>query len=501
MTLQQRMIKMNFRCASSPPPVKFLFGCMAALLLCSEVALAEGISYVEAEQQALTSSYSTQASQAFEQAARLDAQATKGLGRPRIDLNVRAYKFHSEVDLPLDSFKQNLENTLSQRLSEQLSQVGGVLPPDVLNTIQTGANTAISDGINQFPNYANLSIEDEVIRPTISLVMPIYTGGLIKSAKQIATIQAMRAQLSTEQQQDIQRFEIIQAYFNTQLQTQLVKSSQFNADAMQKHVNNVFKLEQQGFISKGQRMQFEVARNNALRLLQNAQSNLNSSQFQLNHLLHQQTNGNLTTPLFVNTKQTLPLNQFLSSYPNQSNLIRKMQIDTQLADENVKAQRAAKKPTVFAFAEYSLDKNENWIVGVVARYNLFGGLDKNKSIESAELKRYGSQLLVERTKQEIENIIQKSYSEMGSSQQTQTLLNDNKRAALENLRIQELSFRENMGTANQVIDAQNAVQVIDTEMAINAYKYVLSLATLLQSHGSISQFKTYLNQPNTVYIY
>lgn len=58
-----------------------------------------------------------------------------------------------------------------------------------------------------------------------------------------------------------------------------------------------------------------------------------------------------------------------------------------------------------------------------------------------------------------------------------------------------------MGTANQVIDAQNAVQVIDTEMAINAYKYVLSLATLLQSHGSISQFKTYLNQPNTVYIY
>ncbi|MFX6891841.1 TolC family protein, partial [Acinetobacter baumannii] len=85
-----------------------------------------------------------------------------------------------------------------------------------------------------------------------------------------------------------------------------------------------FKLEQQGFIRKGQRMQFEVARNNALRLLQNAQSNLNSSQFQLNHLLHQQTNGNLTTPLFVNTKQTLPLNQFLSSYPNQSNLIRKM---------------------------------------------------------------------------------------------------------------------------------------------------------------------------------
>lgn len=108
--------------------------------------------------------------------------------------------------------------------------------------------------------------------------------------------------------------------------------------------------------------------------------------------------------------------------------------------------------------------------------------------------------MVERTKQEVENIIQKSYSEMISAQKTQQLLQENKQAALENLRIQNLSFKENMGTANQVIDAQNALNVLDSEMAINAYKYVMSLATLLQSHGSIDQFKTYLNQPNTVYI-
>ncbi len=35
---------------------------------------------------------------------------------------------------------------------------------------------------------------------------------------------------------------------------------------------------------------------------------------------------------------------------------------TQLAQANVKAQQAAKKPNVFAFGEYSLDQNENWIV-------------------------------------------------------------------------------------------------------------------------------------------
>ena len=39
-----------------------------------------------------------------------------------------------------------------------------------------------------------------------------------------------------------------------------------------------------------------------------------------------------------------------------------------------------------------------------------------------------------------------------------------------------------------------------TEMAVNAYKYILSLATLLQSYGSIDEFKLYVNQPRTDYI-
>lgn len=55
-----------------------------------------------------------------------------------------------------------------------------------------------------------------------------------------------------------------------------------------------------------------------------------------------------------------------------------MQMDTELAKANVKAQQAAKRPNVFAFGEYSLDQHQNWIVGVAARYNLFSGIDKTR---------------------------------------------------------------------------------------------------------------------------
>ena len=475
---------------------------LSSTTLYATTTLAQSISYAQAEQSVLNDSYSTQANQALQQASKLEAEATKGLGLPRVDLNVRAYAFHNEVDIPLDSFKNNLEQTLSNGVNSQIDQWQNSNPNigSLADPLRNGVNQTIHSGVGLLPDSANVVLEDQVIRPTVSVLMPLYTGGLTSSAKEVAHIKAQRSQLNTQQQQDLQRFELIQAYFNAQLQKQLLDSSRSNFNAMQSHYNNALKLENQGFISKGQRMQFEVVKNNAQRTYQNAEASLRSSLFQLNNLLQSSQITDLSTPLFVNSAQSQSLNSLLKTYQDQSSLIRKMQMDTQLANANVKAQSAAKKPNLFAFGEYSLDEKQNWIVGVVARYNLFSGIDKNKNIQAAELQRYASELMTERSKQEIENIIYKSYSEVTTAQQSHQLLQQNIKAAQENLRIQTLSFKEDMGTATQVIDAQNTLSGLKSEMALNAYKYVMSLATLLQSHGSINQFQSYVNQAQTYYI-
>ena len=92
---------------------------------------------------------------------------------------------------------------------------------------------------------------------------------------------------------------------------------------MQQHYRNALKLEQQGFISKGQRMQFEVARNNAERAQQNAQANLNAALFQLNNLLLDSNITELSTPLFVNRAEPQNVNILLSSFSQNSPLIKK----------------------------------------------------------------------------------------------------------------------------------------------------------------------------------
>ncbi|MFW2160730.1 TolC family protein [Acinetobacter beijerinckii] len=482
-----------------PKQLSLSIGLISCALF-STYLYAQPLSYSEAEQYVVENAYATQAQQALQQASQLEMEAVKNLGLPRIDLNASAYSFHSETSVPLESSKRRLENSLTRGFDDKLSQWENVLPPEVIDQVSQGFDQVVSDGLNKVPNNLDVTIEDHDVRTSISMVMPLYVGGKINSAKQIASIQAQRSNISEKQQQDSQRLEMIQSYFNVQLQQQLVNTTRFNLNAMQEHYNNALKLEKQGFINKGQRMQFEVARNNAERTYQNAQSNLQASQFSLQNLLKTKQGLNLTTPLFVNTTQNHSLDKLLANYDQNSSLIKKLQMDSQLANENIKVQQAAKKPSVFAFGEYGLDSKENWIVGVMAKYNLFSGIDNNKNIRAAELKKYAAELMTERTKQEVENVLYKSFSELNSAQTSHQLLTQNTKAAQENLRIQQLSFKEGMGTATQVIDAQNALNALQSEMALNAYKYILSLATLLQSYGSVDEFKLYVNQPRTDYI-
>lgn len=474
--------------------------CIFAGLIAVQQLHAKNLSYAEAEQQYLDHSYSGMAHQALQQAAELEAQAVKNLGMPRVDLNVRAYAFQSKVDVPLDSFKNNIENSLTTSINQNVDQWPN-LADDMKGPIKEQLQHGVQSGLGLIPNNASLTIEDQTIRPTISVLMPLYTGGFTSTTKEMAQLKSTRSQLNSQQQENIQRYELIQAYFNVQLQHKLLQANQSNLSTTNKHYQNALKLEHQGFISKGQRMQFEVVKNNAERRLQSTHADLESSVFKLSNLLQQNTVDQLSTPLFINTTHDQSLTALLQSFPEHSALIRKMQMDTRLADANVELQHASKRPSVFAFGEYGLDNDRNWIVGIAARYNLFSGIDKNKNIRAAELQRQAAELLTSRTKQETENIIYRAYNELRSAQQSHILLQQNIKAAQENLRIQELSFKESMGTATQVIDAQNMLNGLESETALNAYRYILALATLLESHGSIQQFQSYVNQPNTMYIH
>lgn len=483
------------------PLSQFMLGCSFLLqhALISPV-YAQSYSYEQAEETLLTTSYLSQSQNLLQQSSLLEQQAIRNLGLPRVDLNARAYAFHSKVDVPLDQFKQKIEDQLKQKVNNQLNDFENIgVPPQALGAMQNTLNGMIQEGINSFPDYSRLSLEDQVIHPSISASMPIYTGGLTQSAKKVAEIQAKKSDLSYQQQQDAQTFSLIQHYFDVQLQHQLLQNHQYNLHAMQTHLNNAKKLEQQGFISKGQRMQFEVAYHNAERLLISNQNQLLASEHSLKSLLQSQTLNSLTTPLFIHLKLPDQLNPNTAPL-EQATLLKQLEMDQALASEKINLHQAQQKPKVFAFGEYALDDKQNWIVGVMASYNLFSGIDSKKQVQAAQLQQEATQLLSKQTEQELDRLNFNAYSQLNTAQQNHVLIEKNILAAKENLRIQTLSFKEDMGTASQVIEAENMLYQLQSERALNAYRYVMALATLLNTQGQISSFKNYLVLNQTLYI-
>ena len=138
---------------------------ISTALMYSTFASAQSISYGQAEQSISTDSYSTQANQALQQASKLQAEALKGLGLPRVDLNVRAYAFHNKTDLDLDSFKNNLEQTLSQGINDRIDQEN--FPPNISDPLKEGIHQTIHSGVGLFPDSANVILEDQIVRPTV----------------------------------------------------------------------------------------------------------------------------------------------------------------------------------------------------------------------------------------------------------------------------------------------------------------------------------------------
>lgn len=150
----------------------FCVGLYTASLLFACPAFAESISYAQAEQSISKDSYSTQANQALQQSAQLQAEAVKGLGLPRVDLNVRAYAFHNEVDLPLGALKNNLEQSLSNGVNNKIDELnlGGFADP-----LKEGLKQPIHDAVGLIPDESTVALDDQVIRPTVSVLMPLYT--------------------------------------------------------------------------------------------------------------------------------------------------------------------------------------------------------------------------------------------------------------------------------------------------------------------------------------
>ena len=366
------------------------------------------------------------------------------------------------------------------------------------------------DDIRSFAQLVNLNIpskgkvQDWRTRPIVTATLPLWTGGKISAGKAAAqaSVDEAQAQLSNTQQQELSQ--LIQAYFGQQMATHVLSVRTDVRAGLQQHYHRASRLEDEGFATKAQMLQAKVALDEAEREYRKALNDLQGTQAALSGLLHTPQIVTPSSPLFVWLKPLPATEQFINVALEQHPGLLQIKAIQSQAEQKIKAEKAGWYPTVYAFGQYDLKKDDalltdsDWVVGLGFSYQLFSNQNRNRQIKAARSQADQAAYSLQDNQVKLRIAVERAWLAADSARQQFILLDSALESADENLRLQDLSFQSGQATSLDVIDASLQKGKVRIERAQAAWQFDLALMQLLEVSGQTTQFTHYLNQADKV---
>ena len=347
------------------------------------------------------------------------------------------------------------------------------------------------------PAELNLAVGGWAFRPVLSAVMPLYTGGQIGATQNAARAAVREAEAGTADVSQSLSLQLVHAYFGQQLVAAALAVRAEARAVLQAHFENAGKLEQQGFASRAQVLQTQVARDDAERDYQKASNDLVTATTFLANLLHLDGPVVPTTPLFVVSTKLDAVGDYATASRNHPQASRLTAIAEQ-AREGVRIQQAKQRPQVYLFGQVDLDRRQalftepDFIYGIGVRYTLLSGADRGQQVQAARATQAAAEAGLRQVKVDLITATTRAYGDLDTARSQFLLLESSLAASRENLRLQQLSFREGLATPLDVIDAQLRLSAAQLQRLQAAYQFDVTLAQLLAASGQIDQFATYI---------
>lgn len=395
------------------------------------------------------------------------AEASRSLALPDVELDVRRLRFQKTLELPLGSLEPVAE----------------------------------SFGI---PDPLEFELGDWRTRPIITASMPLWTGGKISAAKAAAdaAIDEADAQLKrTEQNETLQ---LVQAYFGQQLAEQVLRVREQVRNGLQQHYQNAQKLEREGFATRAQLLQAQVAQDGAERDFRQASSDLHSAQTAFARLLHSDTPIHTLSPLFVQLTPLEPLEQFAEAALQGHPGLAQLRAIGEQARQKVRAEQANWAPKVYLFGQYDLKREDalitesDWAFGLGVSYTLFSNQNRSRQVGAARSQQLQAEHSLRDSAIKLEIGVARAWFSADNARQQYLLLQSGLASASENLRLQSLSFEEGQATSLDVIDARLQLGKAQIDRALAAWQFDQALIQLLDLSGQTHRFNDYLSHADKV---
>ncbi|MFN3820278.1 TolC family protein [Blastomonas sp.] len=433
-------------------------------LLAQDYPLA--LTYSQAQARFLDQSDAIDAADAAVDSAEARQQATRTLRRPDVDIEAQALEFQKTLILPLGSL-------------EPVANSFGIADP------------------------LRFRIRRFVSRPIITATMPIYSGGQIGAAQEGAAsqVQIERANRDEAAQQGLAQ--LARAYFGQQLASQALAIRQDVVGGMRDHVVAARALEREQQIAPVQRLQAEAKHEEALREAEKAAADLAAANLQLAGLLRAQGPLAPVTPLGVAEAHLPPVDDFIAAALDLHPSIKRLEATVKKASAGVEAEKAQLRPTVYALAQYNLDREDSlvtdpdFIFGVGVKYKLASGMGRRSAVSAARSTQAQAEAGVREAQVQVETGVRITHAQAQSAKDRYALYTRTIAAADESLRVSQLSFRELQGTSRDVTDAQLTAGRVRVEQARAAYEYLEALVALLEVSGQIESLPDFLPASQT----
>lgn len=434
-------------------------------------------------------------------------KAAKTKYLPRVDALAGYQHFSREISLLSDDQKNTLSNLGTNTFGQLGGQIGqnlsslaqqGVLSPQVaqqLGQLLSNVSTPLTqagNNIGQSINDAFRSNTKNVYAGGIVVNQPIYMGGAIKAANDMAAIGEQVAQNNISLKRQLVLYGVDNTYW---LAISLKKKEALAIhyrDLAQKLNEDVKKMIREGVATRADGLKVEVAVNTADMQIARIQSGVSLAKMALCELCGLDLNGDIQlsdereadlppTPSTQFDNYIIPASDSTRLNETRPEL-RLLQNAVDMSKQNTKLLRSLYLPHVLLTAGYSVSNpnlfngfqkrfTDLWNIGVTVQVPVWTWGENKYKIRASRTATSIAQLEMDDVRKKIDLEIEQNRLRLKDANKQLATSHKNMAAAEENLRCANVGFKEGVMTVTEVMAAQTAWQtsrmaIIDAEISV-----------------------------------
>jgi outer membrane protein TolC len=442
------------------------------------------------------------ASQARVETATENHQATYGNFLPVVKLEATAMHMDRDIVMDLDPIREALIQVQTANINA-LTQLSGPAMQSAYPTLSAAqiaqmlqANKAKSmEQLNSMPHFFDTVKTQNDWGVALTAYQPLFHGGKILAAKQIAKARVNAAESDQERQKSDLRRDFTRLYLQGALLKQSIQLRTQALETIHRHRDRAQKLIEQGLADKATLLRAEMALAEATTSLADDSAKLQSVALTLAQL------SGSTTPVLPTDTLTAPprpsqeLDAMESRLAANNPLLKSLSSQQDVAHKAISVKTADFLPEVGLIGKYEFNHEAArselqpiWLVGIKGTFTLFrGGNDWHTRQAAISTEREVVAMRAEATAG-LTAQFQRQKLALRQARTRWENLGAQAMLARENHRVTAARFEQGQATGLEVVDAWLAQQKSELERLSAASDGWMSLEEILWASGNTTEF-------------